>query len=322
MQNWLFDSGGCAVIHDFERRERIDFASGAMTAFMEETPVMNGVSLYRVDARGRGSFRMSKEPPQQGGRVILGCLMGGRGRLEMDGCDAHDWRDGGRAFSLTPIDRAVSYDVSAEREWSCVALRLEETALDLLARDTVMPAVAKSALQGRTRDHAQAKPLSSALRQTMQELLRPTYSGTMTGLYRQSKALEFLAHQFDVLSGDTSCEDVPRGRELTRLREARDRLLQDLREPPCLEDLAASVNMTPRRLNAGFRAVFGTTVFDYLRDARMDAARGMLEDGLRMPLKQLAWSIGYGQTTNFVTAFRRRFGVSPGRYRRAVLDND
>ncbi len=52
-----------------------------------------------------------------------------------------------------------------------------------------------------------------------------------------------------------------------------------------------------------------------LRDARLDAARAALQGGTPLSLKQLAWELGYGQVTNFVTAFRRRFGVPPGAYR-------
>jgi AraC-like DNA-binding protein len=40
-----------------------------------------------------------------------------------------------------------------------------------------------------------------------------------------------------------------------------------------------------------------------------------------LPLKQLAWELGYNQASNFVTAFRRRFGVPPGYYRR-VRESD
>jgi AraC-like DNA-binding protein len=40
-----------------------------------------------------------------------------------------------------------------------------------------------------------------------------------------------------------------------------------------------------------------------------------LQGGTPLSLKQLAWELGYGQVTNFVTAFRRRFGVPPGAYR-------
>ncbi len=318
MHDWSFTSGGCSLTHDFARRERVDFASGSVKAFMDESPVMPGVSIYRVGARGRGSFRMAKAPPPGGGRVILGAMIGGRGEWAMDGAGSHAWRDGGHAYSMTPVDRSVTYEVSSDEAWHAVAVRLEEDALDTFGADCKLPSPARRALEGRLRDHAKALPLTTPLRQVMRDLIAPAYAGSMGRLYRQSKALEFIAHQFDLLAQEDTTGAILNGPELVRVRRARDRLIEDLRDPPTLDELAASVGLTPRRLNTGFRQLFGTTVFDYLRDARMDAARRMLDEGLDMPLKQLAWNVGYGQATNFVTAFRRRYGVSPGRYRRTT----
>ena len=315
MQEWIFNSGGCVASHDFDRQERIEFSNRAVVGFMEEMPVMAGISVYRIGAHGRGSFQIAKTPPDEKGRVILGCLMGGRGSWVMDGTQAQDWRDGGRAYSLTPVDREVRYDVSFEDDWCCVAVRLEGEALDTLGRDGPLPHVARAGLEGRLRNHSHAAPLPRPLRRLAHELMRPAYAGRLGRLYRQSKALEFTAHHLDCLAQQDATPEPLSGREAMRVRQARDRLVEDLRDPPSLDELAAAVNLTPRRLNAGFRAMFGTTVFDYLRDARMDAARRMLEEGLSVPLKQLAWSVGYGQATNFITAFRRRYGVSPARYR-------
>ena len=318
MQDWTFASGACSLTHDFTRRERVDFTSGSVKAYMDETPVMRGVSVYRVGARGRGRFHMEKAPPPGGGRVILGAMIGGRGAWAMDGAGGHAWRDGGHAYTMTPVDSAVSYDVSSEADWHAVAVRLEEDALDTFGADCRLPAPARRALEGRLRNHAQALPLTAPLRRVLRDLIAPAYAGGMGRLYRQSKALEFIAHQFDLLAQEDTAGASPSGPELVRVRRARDRLLEDLRDPPALDELAASVKLTPRRLNAGFRQLFGTTVFDYLRDARMDAARRMLDEGMDLPLKQLAWHVGYGQATNFVTAFRRRYGVSPGRYRKSA----
>ncbi|MCG6113680.1 MAG: AraC family transcriptional regulator [Mesorhizobium sp.] len=322
MEKWHFKSGHCAATHDFERRERIDFMNDSMTAFMDEIPVMPGIYVYRARASGRGHFHMSKESPPSGGRIILGCMLGGRGSWTMEGLPEQNWRDGGRAYSMTPFDRTVSYDVSAENEWHSVAVRLEADALEVLDRDPHLPQIARAGLEGKLHDHALSRPMTGALRQVAQDLMRPAYAGAMGRLYRQSKALEFAVHQFDLLGDQAATPGEPNARELSRVRQARDRLLDDLRHPPSLDALAASVNLTPRQLNAGFRALFGTTVFDYLRDARMDAARRMLDEGLDMPLKQLGWAVGYGQVTNFVTAFRRRYGVSPGRYRSSLAESD
>lgn len=320
MHDWSFSSDGCSLTHDFARREHVDFDGGSVKAFMDEAPVMQGVSIYRVSAQGRGSFRMEKAPPPGGGRVILGAMLGGRGEWAMDGAGGHAWRDGGHAYSMTPVDRSVAYNISSDEAWHAVAVRLEEDAIETFGADCRLPPPARRGLEGRLRDHARALPLTAPLRRLMRDLIAPAYVGSMAQLYRQSKALEFIAHQFDLMAQeDTACPALS-GPELVRVRRARDRLVEDLRDPPALDELAASVKLTPRRLNAGFRALFGTTVFDYLRDARMDAARRMLDAGLDLPLKQLAWNVGYGQATNFVTAFRRRFGVSPGRYRKSTAE--
>ena len=59
-----------------------------------------------------------------------------------------------------------------------------------------------------------------------------------------------------------------------------------------------------------FRAVYGTTVFDHLRDCRLQRARHALEhDGLTVG--QAAVLAGYTSAANFATAYRRRFGMPP-----------
>ena len=49
---------------------------------------------------------------------------------------------------------------------------------------------------------------------------------------------------------------------------------------------------------------------DYLRDCRLEHARGYLLEGYSV--QQAAWMSGYQHATNFSTAFRRRYGFSPG----------
>jgi AraC-like DNA-binding protein len=150
----------------------------------------------------------------------------------------------------------------------------------------------------------------------MRDLLDPTYAGPMLNLYRQGKSIEMLLHQFEALETVRPSQQL-RPAELWRIREARERLLADLANPPELEALARSVGLSAKRLTAGFKSVYGMTVFDYLLEARMTAAREMLEDGAELPLKQLAWRLGYAHPSNFVIAFRRRFGIAPGAYRRS-----
>ena len=63
-------------------------------------------------------------------------------------------------------------------------------------------------------------------------------------------------------------------------------------------------------LQRQFRAVFGTTVFAYLRECRLLRARRALEhDGVTVG--QAAMVAGYTSAANFATAYKRRFGHAP-----------
>lgn len=316
MAEWLFSSGGHSLPADFDVRERLSFQHGAKSAYLEEVPVLPGIWLYRGEASARCSFSIEVDGgASQKGRIILGSILSSRGIASLEGCGDESWRDDGRAYVMTPVQRRVRYDIDAERGWSTVALRLESEALDVVGGDSGLPDVIVQALDKGRDDILGMGPLPSQLRAVGQALLRPPYEAGMGRLYRQAKTLELLAHHFAFFDRGAEGSDDFTPRDLAKLRMARDRLLFDLRDPPDLEGLAREVGLSAKRLNRGFRAVYGSTVFAYLRDARLDAARQALEEGTPLSLKQLAWELGYGQVSNFITAFRRRFGVSPGSYR-------
>jgi len=314
MADWLFSSGNCTFPHNFEHGQSVDFRRGPVRSFLEETPVLPGIWLYRGEATSSSRFRIEVDGGDPGtGRIILGSILSSSGVMTLEGCGDHGWRDEGRFYMLSPIQRRVCYEIDARNGWRTVALRLEAEALETLGGDG-LPALVREVLEARRDDVVDMAPLGGVLRSLSHLLLHTPYEGGMQRLFRQAKALELLTHQLDLFEGDTGEQSLSAS-EVRRVRLARERLLADLRDPPDLASLAQEVGLSPKRLNRGFRMLYGTTVFNYLRDARLDAARAALEGGSPLPLKQLAWELGYGQVTNFVTAFRRRFGVPPGAYR-------
>jgi AraC-like DNA-binding protein len=99
-------------------------------------------------------------------------------------------------------------------------------------------------------------------------------------------------------------------REREAVAEARRLLLVDMRAPPTLGELADAVGLAERRLNAGFRLLFGATVFETLRGERLEHARIAFETG-GATLKEAAFRVGYNHVTNFISAFRARYGAPP-----------
>ncbi|AFM22999.1 helix-turn-helix transcriptional regulator [Desulfomonile tiedjei] len=146
------------------------------------------------------------------------------------------------------------------------------------------------------------------------EILHCPYPEEYRALFRESRALEFLAIQIrdfvDSERGKALSPTPLRSDDVERIRAARDRLIADLEHPPSLQELAAAVGINDRKLKTGFRQVFGTSVFGYYREYRMQAAHEILQTG-NGNITEAAMAVGYQSLSHFSQAFRKRFGLRP-----------
>ncbi|WP_437616331.1 helix-turn-helix domain-containing protein [Erwinia sp. V71] len=126
--------------------------------------------------------------------------------------------------------------------------------------------------------------------------------------------LQLLAHQLlDAPLPDCHCQiasalQLPPG-ERHRLEQVRQLLKAEPEKNHTLDALASIAAMSPSSLRSKFRLLYGDSVFNYLRDCRLELARRYLREG--HSVQQAAWMSGYQHATNFATAFRRRYGVAP-----------
>lgn len=141
--------------------------------------------------------------------------------------------------------------------------------------------------------------------------------GTSRRLYLSGKALELLAFALDETRA--ACNDCPliqntslTPRDIERLHAARQILRSELANPPTLAALAARIGTNAAKLSAGFRDLFGTSVYAFVKAARLDEARMLLEAG-ETSISDVARHLGYHRAS-FATAFRQRFGVTPSTY--------
>src|SRR5258705_12439144 len=82
-----------------------------------------------------------------------------------------------------------------------------------------------------------------------------------------------------------------------------------------LADLAHGCTLSISRLSYLFKVNTGVTVGKFRRNCRLQEAMKMLAT-TNMPIKQIAYELGYHHTSSFVRAFERHTGVSPGDYRK------
>jgi len=82
-----------------------------------------------------------------------------------------------------------------------------------------------------------------------------------------------------------------------------------------LEAVAAALASSPRQLQRAY-AQFGQLSFhEDLLERRMGVAAQLLAEQPGLGVREVARLVGYRQGSHFARAFRRRYGLSPARFR-------
>jgi AraC-like DNA-binding protein len=165
------------------------------------------------------------------------------------------------------------------------------------------------------RFHQSLGQMTPFIRQLLQQILHCPYTGLMQQLYLESKALELFAAQFALWTDAPSPTAAPFlcAQDIEQLHQAKEILTQRAAHPPSLVELARQVGLNERKLKEGFRHLFGTTAFEYLRKYRLQQAKDLLQDP-GLTIANVATTVGYRSPEAFSTAFRRKFAVSPKAY--------
>jgi AraC-like DNA-binding protein len=98
----------------------------------------------------------------------------------------------------------------------------------------------------------------------------------------------------------------------------KDRLADELLDPPSLADLAADLGLSRYQLLRAFRTTMGIPPYAWLAQHRVTRARRLLDTGLRPA--EVASLVGFADQAHLTRWFRRVLGVTPAAYRNSVQD--
>lgn len=100
--------------------------------------------------------------------------------------------------------------------------------------------------------------------------------------------------------------------DMERLLEVKQILVNDFTKiPPTIGEISRMVSMGNTRLKKKFKTVFGDSIYSYYQKQRMLKAKELLTYG-RLRVNEVAEAIGYQNTSNFISAFKKQFELSPG----------
>lgn len=157
-------------------------------------------------------------------------------------------------------------------------------------------------------------PLSVRKRTLLDQLLNHSYSGSMENIYVNARIHELLLYALDFLEVEKeevfACKFLADEQGRERILMARDILLEHIGDPITIKDLSRKVAMNECYVKKGFKEVFGTTIFDYYQQQRMEHAKYLLyEKGLSVT--DVSAQLGYSSISHFSAAFKKHTGIKP-----------
>ncbi|SDF59529.1 AraC-type DNA-binding protein [Dyadobacter soli] len=169
-------------------------------------------------------------------------------------------------------------------------------------------------------DHLFATPNNLQITFPMLRLLHSLdsnmYNPASLRLLTEARVMELLSLQI------AQIEDNPRSAILSklsdgdvkRINQAREYILSDVSFTPTLESIAMQVGINIYKLKTGFKALFGHSIFSYLREERLLLAYSEILTSDRS-LTDIAYQTGFASISHFSDSFKNRYGISPSQLR-------
>ena len=114
------------------------------------------------------------------------------------------------------------------------------------------------------------------------------------------------------------CEDNTGGALTARELQIIEQYLAGLSgKAPSVADLASACSLSERYFAKRFRELTGISVSQYIKAVQVSKAKSLLLE-TDLPLKEIAYRLGYSTSANFAASFRAATGTTPGQYRKSV----
>jgi len=157
--------------------------------------------------------------------------------------------------------------------------------------------------------------LPEQLKNVIDTLLHCSYINGQRQFYREIKAMEFFC-----LGLAPNANEITPAVKLTRrnielIHRSKHIMDTNFDRHITIASIVRQTGMNEFKLKAGFKQIFGISMFEYLMKTRMQTARNLLLETDK-PIKEIAVLTGYATKQSFLNAFKRYFHDTPGAFRK------
>lgn len=108
-------------------------------------------------------------------------------------------------------------------------------------------------------------------------------------------------------------------REMKIIRNYAKKIEKNISKDFSLEDIAAETGLTQAKLQEGFKLLYNRTVTEYIRHARLEVARDLINT-TEMNISEVVYSIGFTSRSYFSKIFKEKYGISPSEFKSSKED--
>jgi AraC-like DNA-binding protein len=141
--------------------------------------------------------------------------------------------------------------------------------------------------------------------------------GVFKKIYLEAKIMELLLLQLEQFQEDDGVAVSLKKADIDKIYAVREYLLQNMEANNTLVSLAHSVGTNEFTLKNGFKELFGTTVFGFWHDAKMEHAKKLILHEEKT-IGEVSDLVGYKNQRHFSDAFKRKFGIPPSKLKNTV----
>lgn len=170
----------------------------------------------------------------------------------------------------------------------------------------------------RTTTFSKALSINNKTKLVLEQVLNSEYEESLANIFIHAQTQILLLYSMECMLEDKveaealtfTCKFLSNETDREKVTRARELLLENLGDPITIKELSKKVAMNECYLKKGFKEMFGTTIFDFYQNERMNHARHLLyERGLSVT--EVSMMLGYSSISHFSTAFKKQTGLKP-----------
>lgn len=166
------------------------------------------------------------------------------------------------------------------------------------------------------RSHHEFYDFTSRLTSITADILRTNLRGPLRLPFVEAGANQLLCYAINHLMHPRAAQALNlNDTDRAALEKGRGILASDFAAPPSVSKLSRLLGINRNKLYYGFKDLFGLTISEFIQEQRLEEGRRLLR-ATSLPISDVAASVGFKHQSNFATAVRKRFGVTPRQLRR------